>query len=201
VRGDLAIKIFGPDLDELDALAQRIATAVQGIRGSEDVVAAQNTGVQYLQVALDRQALGRAGLSVESVQNDLRALVEGRTVGVVVEQGRRLPLIVRGPEALQNSSTLFHQLGCRSAARRRSALGARESGDRRRTGKDRTRKFRAHGPVRANVRDRDLVGFVAEAQAAVARDVPRGGYHLMGRQQNQQRTAADWRSWCRSPSD
>jgi cobalt-zinc-cadmium resistance protein CzcA len=194
VRGDLAIKIFGPDLDELDALAQRIATSVQGIRGSEDVVAAQNTGVQYLQVALDRQALGRAGLSVESVQNDLRALVEGRTVGVVVEQGRRLPLIIRGPEALQNSSTLFHQLRVPVSGAPPIPLSALAS------------LVTTEGPVkierensarmavvRANVRDRDLVGFVAEAQAAVARDVRLPtGYHLAwgGQFENQQRTAA-----------
>jgi len=194
VRGDLAIKIFGPDLAELNALAQRVATSVQGIRGSEDVVAAQNTGVQYLQVALDRQALGRAGLSVESVQNDLRALVEGRTVGVVVEQGRRLPLIIRGPEVLQNSSTLFHQLRLPVSGAAPIPISALAS------------LVTTEGPVkierensarmavvRANVRDRDLVGFVAEAQAAVTRDVQLPpGYHLAwgGQFENQQRTAA-----------
>jgi cobalt-zinc-cadmium resistance protein CzcA len=194
VRGDLAIKIYGTDLNQLDALAQKIAAVVAGIAGSEDVIAAQNSGLQYLQIALDREAIGRSGLSIEEVQNDLRTLVEGRTVGVVVEEGRRLPLLVRGPEQLRGTSDLFHQLRLPLADAAPIPLSQL------------ARLVNIEGPVkierenssrmavvRANVRDRDLVGFVREAQAAVARAVKLPmGYHLEwgGQFENQQRTAA-----------
>ncbi len=66
VRGDLAVKIYGPNLGELDRLAQQIGAPCERSAGSEDVVAVANQGVQYLQVDIDRTAAGRAGLSVEA---------------------------------------------------------------------------------------------------------------------------------------
>ncbi len=196
VRGDLAVKIFGPDLAGLDQIATAIAGELEQIRGSEDVAATRNGGVQYLQIALDRTGLGRAGLSVEAVQDDLRALVEGRQAGVVIEQGRRLPLLLRGRLGGHDGATpdQFAQLlvpGAGGAAMPLTALATlqrtegpvkvdRENGSR-------------MAVVRANVRGRDLVGFVEEARQRVAERVKLPpGYQLTwsGQFENQQRTAA-----------
>lgn len=194
VRGDLAVKIFGPDLQRLDSLAEQIAITLRGIRGGQDVVAVTNQGVQYLQVQIDRLAAGRAGLSVEAIQGDLRTLVEGRSVGVVIEEGRRLPLLMRGDAPLQMSSDVFQQVRLPLQDRppvpldQVAKLVVREGPMK----VDRENSMRM-SVVRANVRGRDLVGFVAEAQRAVASTVELPpGYHLAwgGQFENQRRTAA-----------
>ena len=194
VRGDLAVKVFGANGEELSRLAGEIVQVLQAIPGSEDVLTTKNDGVQYLRVALDRQAIGRLGLSVEQVQADLRTLVEGQRVGVVVQDVRRVPLVVRGSDALRLSPELFAGLRLPTPGGQPIALSQL------------TRLEVIDGPVkvereqssrmavvRANVRGRDLVGFVAQAQAAVAQKVPLPpGYRLAwgGQFENQQRAAA-----------
>jgi cobalt-zinc-cadmium resistance protein CzcA len=169
VRGDVAIKVYGPDTEQLDALASQIVRQVQAISGSEDVLTVKNEGVQYLQVEVDRLAAGRLGLNVEQVQADLRTLIEGRIAGVVVEGGRRLPLLLRGAEGLRLAPERFAQLQLPLAdgsaiplsqlARLQQVDGPvkveRENGSR-------------MVVVRANVHGRDLVGFVEEAKARIA---------------------------------
>jgi heavy metal efflux system protein len=193
-RGDLAVKVFGPDMETLDRLAAEIRTVMEGIAGSEDVVTVSNQGVQYLRLELDRTAAGRAGLSVVDVQNDLRMLVEGSTVGVIIEEGRRLPLIIRGDSEVQRSQDAFQSVRLPVAGGTAIPLAAI------------AKQTIADGPVkidrensvrttvvRSNVRGRDLVGFVEEAQAKVAEAVPLPpGYRLTwgGQFENQQRTAA-----------
>lgn len=194
VRGDLAIKIFGPDLGTLDSLAQRIATSLRRVPGSEDVVAVANQGVQYLQVKVDRTAAGRSGMNVEDIQADLRTLVEGTSVGVVLEQGRRLPILVRGDEQLQLSPELFQQLRLPVQERAPVPLAQLASLEVR-EGPLKVERENAMrmAVVRANVRGRDLVGFVDEAQRSIAAAVPLpAGYHLAwgGQFENQRRTAA-----------
>jgi cobalt-zinc-cadmium resistance protein CzcA len=194
VRGDLAVKIYGPDLGELDRLAQEIGALLRKIPGSEDVVAVANQGVQYLQVEIDRTAAGRANLSVEALQNDLRTLVEGRTAGVVLEEGRRLPLLLRGGSSLQMSPELFRQVrlpladGTAMPLSQLANLIVREG-----PLKVERENSSRMAVVRANVRDRDLVGFVEEAQALIGSTVKLPpGYRLSwgGQFENQQRTAA-----------
>ncbi|MBA5603875.1 efflux RND transporter permease subunit [Duganella sp. FT3S] len=194
VRGDLAVKIYGPDLKKLGELADAVVAAVQAVPGSEDVLTIKNSGVQYLQVELDRAAVGRAGLHGDQVQNDLRTLVEGRTVGVVVEQGRRLPLLLRGPDELQRSPDLFQQLRLPQEGGEALALGQLAA---LRMVDGPVKVERENGArmvvVRANVRDRDLVGFVDEAKARVAKQVALPpGYRMAwgGQFENQQRAAA-----------
>ena len=194
VRGDLAIKVFGPDLATLNRLAVDIETVVRKVPGAEDTFTLKNDGVQYLKIAVDRLAAGRFGLNVDDVQNDLKALLEGRTVGTVIEQGRRVPLVLRGPESLRGSPADFEALRLALADGRSVPLASV------------ARIERIDGPVKvdrenaqryvviqSNVRDRDLVGFVDDAKAAVARDVklPQG-YRLAwgGQFENQQRAAA-----------
>jgi len=191
VLGDVAVKIYGPDLQVLNDLAQKMVTLLKNIPGSEDVITNKNSGMQYMQVELDRQAIGRFGLSVEQVQNDLRALIEGRTVGVVIEEGRRLPLLVRGSAALHMSPVLFESLRLPIADGRALPLAQL------------ARLVPMDGPVkierenssrmaviRANVRDRDLVGFVDEAKATTMKQLTLPtGYRITwgGQFENQQR--------------
>lgn len=153
----------------------------------------QNSGVQYFQVDFDRTAISRLGLTIEQVQNDLRAMVEGRPVGLVIEQGRRIPLLVRGDGSSQMNGERFSQLRLPMADGQSIALSQiatlkpvagpvkidRENASR-------------MAIVRANVRGRDLVGFVDEAKALIAKTVPLpAGYRLGwgGQFENQQRAA------------
>ncbi|MDB5866345.1 MAG: efflux transporter permease subunit [Betaproteobacteria bacterium] len=193
-RGDLAVKIFGPDMAQLDRLAQGIVKVLERVPGSQDVLTVKNEGVQYLQVSIDRIAAGRFGMTVEAVQNDLRALVEGRATGVVIEETRRLPLLLRGNDTLRMTPELFRELRIPLDDGRAIPLASlatlqvvegpvkieRENGGR-------------IAVVRANVSGRDLVGFVDDAKAAVARQVPLpAGYRIAwgGQFENQQRAAA-----------
>ena len=194
VRGDLAIKIFGPDTHQLGELAEKTVGVVQALRGSEDVLTVKNEGVQYMLVDIDRVAAGRLNLTAEQVQNDLRTMIEGRTAGIVIDGAQRLPLLLRGGDDLRMSPELFRQMripladGHSVPLSQIAALRAvdgpvkveRENGSR-------------LAVVRANVRGRDLVGFVEEAKAAVAQQVKLpAGYRLSwgGQFENQQRAAA-----------
>jgi cobalt-zinc-cadmium resistance protein CzcA len=193
-RGDLAVKIYGSDLVRLDAVAQEVAGVLRGVSGSQDVIAPANQGVQYLQVKPDRLAVGRAGLTINDVQDDLRTLVEGRTVGVVLEEARRLPLVMRGGSGGELTPELFGQLRLPQAGGQPVPLAqvaslAVSEGP---VKVDRENSQRM-AVVRANVRGRDLVGFVREAQQQVAAKVQLPeGYRLSwgGQFENQQRTAA-----------
>ncbi len=194
VRGDLAVKIYGPDLAQLNRLAGEIEQSIKKIRGAEDTFTLKNDGVQYLKLAIDRLAAGRVGLNVDTIQNDLKALLEGRTVGTVIEAGRRIPVVLRGPEGLRASPADFAGLpvslpGGGSVPLAEIARIERVDGP---VKVDRENAQR-YVVVQSNVRDRDLVGFVDEAKAQVARDVALPpGYHLAwgGQFENQQRAAA-----------
>jgi cobalt-zinc-cadmium resistance protein CzcA len=193
VRGDVAVKVYGPDLATLGRLSNQVKTVLQHTAGSEDVQLIQNSGLRYLRVVFDRQALGRYGITVDQAQADLRTLLESQTTGFVLEQGRRVPLIVRGPSALAVTPDVFAQLQLPAAdgppvpltqiARLEETEGPvkidREGGAR----------FAA---VTTNVRDRDLVSFVDDARATVLREVPLPpGYRITwgGQYENQQRAA------------
>ncbi|MFO1205277.1 MAG: CusA/CzcA family heavy metal efflux RND transporter [Burkholderiales bacterium] len=194
VRGDLAVKIFGPDLGTLNRLAREIEATLKSVPGAEDVVTIKNEGVQYLKVEVDRFQAGHRGLSVEDIQNHLRDEVEGRQVGVVIEDTRRTPMLLRGPEGLRNAPSVFQGLGIPLAPGEWIPLStvarlARVDGP---VKVDRENAAR-YAVVQANVAGRDLVGFVDEAKAAVAARVTLPeGYTLTwgGQFENQQRAAA-----------
>ncbi len=194
VRGDLAVKVFGANPNELSRLAGEIVAVLQSLAGSEDVLTAQNGGVQYFRIEIDRMAAGRLGMTVEQIQNDLRALVEGQRVGTVMQEGRRVPLVVRGSEQLRLSPEQFAQLRLPTPDGQVVALSELASLDVT-DGPVKIEREQSSrmAVVRANVRGRDLVGFVAEAQAAVAQKIKLpAGYSLAwgGQFENQQRAAA-----------
>lgn len=194
VRGDVAVKIFGSDPQVLNHLAEQMVKLLSGIAGSEDVITVKNEGVQYFRVVIDRVAAGRLGLSVEQIQNDLRTLVEGQPVGTVLVDARRVPLLLRGAASTQMTPATFAQLRLPLAdgqAIPLSHVATLEVVD----GPVKIERENSSrmAVVRTNVRDRDLVGFVDEAQAAVAKNItlPPGVHVTWGGQfENQQRAAA-----------
>jgi cobalt-zinc-cadmium resistance protein CzcA len=194
VRGDLAIKIFGHDLKTLDDKAQQIIKILESISGSQDVYTPENSGVQYLQVKIDRAAAGRLGLDVTEIQSILLAQLEGKQLGVVQEGQRRTPVLVRGSQALRDSPADFDSLMLTLPTGTNIPLSAvakvvREEGP---VKVDRERGAR-YVVVTANVRNRDLVSFVEEARQRVGAEVKLGeGYSVKwgGQFENQQRAAA-----------
>ena len=193
-RGDVVVKVFGYEIAELNRIARQVAEAVEGIPGAADVFALRNEGMKYLKVEIDRFAVGRLGLSVRDVQQALRVWVDGRQMGVVLEQDRRIPLVLRGEAGLRRSAADLQRLvlalpGGRTVALSQVARIEEEEGPIQviREGTER------YATVLANVRGRDLVGFVREAQAVVARQVSvPPGYRLEwgGQFENQQRASA-----------
>ncbi|MHB1099979.1 MAG: efflux RND transporter permease subunit, partial [Burkholderiales bacterium] len=194
VRGDIAIKIYGPDLGELDRLAAHMVATLKKIPGSEDVFTPKNTGVQYYQIEIDRLAAGRMGLTVNGIENKLRGEIEGRQLGIVLEKGRRTPLVLRGSESLRHSPALFGNLLIALPNGQNVPISAvaklvRTSGPVNIAHENAARMI----VVQANVSGRDLVGFVEEAKHAVAskmRFPPGYSTEWGGQFENQQRAAA-----------
>ncbi len=200
VRGDIAVKVFGPDLDELGRIAVDIEKLLRGMRGSEDAFTLKNDGVQYLKVTVDRLAAGRMGFDIEEVQSSLKSLVEGQSAGLVVEPGRRTPVVLRGGDGdkgVRDNVERFSEL--------RLALPGENNAGKTVPLAEIATIERVEGPVKvdrenaqryvviqSNVRGRDLVGFVEEARQGVATTVRiPGGYRIVwgGQFENQQRAA------------
>ena len=194
VRGDVAIKVFGPDLATLNDLAGRIEKLMKEVPGSQDVYTVENDGVQYLRVVVDRLAAGRYGLSVQDVQDALRVQIEGQRAGTVIDGNRRVPILLRGPDAVRISPAEFAALNITAADGQSVPLQhlARMERDSGPVKIDREMGSR-YSVVIANVTGRDLVGFVDEARARVEKAVPLPtGYRIAwgGQFENQQRAAA-----------
>jgi len=193
VRGDVAIKVFGPELAKLNELAGEIEGLMKQVPGNQDVYTVENDGVQYLRVIVDRLAAGRYGLSVEDVQDALRVQIEGQRAGTVIDGNRRIPIVLRGPDSVKLSPAEFAALNIMSAdgvavPLQELAKLERDSGP---VKIDREMGSR-YSVVIANVTGRDLVGFVEEAKAKVAQAVKLPtGYRISwgGQFENQQRAA------------
>ncbi len=192
-RGDVAIKVFGTDLASINEAAQRIAQAVRGIEGAAEVIAPKAEGLQYLSVAINRHNAGQAGLSIEALQQTLKNQIEGETLGVVLQNGIRTPLTLKGNEALRNSPEAFKNLAL--SAPDGSTWTASSLADIRlvdgpiRIDHEQSARFTS---IQASVNGRDLTGFVQEAQKAVtALKLPPELKVVWGGQfENQQRAAA-----------
>ena len=194
VRGDLAIKIFGNDLVKLDEMAQQTVKILKEIPGSQDVYTPQNSGVQYMQVTIDRFAAGRLGFNVSEVESALRTQLEGRQIGIVQEGLRRTPIVLRGSESLRASPAEFANLMLTLPNGNNVPITTV------------AKLERIEGPVKvdrekgarmvvvvANVRGRDLVGFVEEAKNKVQQQIKLPEAYSMqwgGQFENQQRAAA-----------
>ena len=175
VRSDLAIKVYGDDLDTLLTIAQQIEAAVKTVPGARDVRTEQVTGLPTLNVTPDRQALARYGISLATLQATVATAVGGAQAGTWYQGDRRVPIVVRLDEERRNRIDALRELpiplpegGAAHAVPLREVASvsidigpnqiSRENGKRRIV-------------VSANVRDRDLGSFVAQAQASVAAQV------------------------------
>ncbi|MBU6394387.1 MAG: CusA/CzcA family heavy metal efflux RND transporter [Sphingomonadales bacterium] len=193
-RGDLAVKIFGPDGATLGKLAGQLEAILKGTRGATEVMTVANDRVDYLQIDIDRLAAGRAGLSVDMIEDTLRGQLEGVRAGVVAEGNRRIPIVMRARGGVEANPAAFADTLLRGAggqtvrlsdvAHVRPVAGPvkidHENGSR-------------YALVQAFVSGRDLVGYVEEAKAAVQARVPMpAGYRVVwgGQFENQQRAAA-----------
>ena len=193
-RGDLAIKVFGPDLATLGQIAESIRTAVAGVEGASEVFTVAGDTVRYLQTDIDRLAAGAAGLPAQVVQEEMRARLEGLNAGTVTQNTRRTAIMIKGADDLHTRPELLADIAV--AGEGGSVVHIA----------DVARITQPEGPVRiqrenasrfatiqANVSGRDLVSFVDAAQAAVAAKVKLPvGYSLewSGEYQNQRRAAA-----------
>jgi len=189
VRGDVAIKLYGDDLDKMSAAAAKIVGTLQSVPGAADVKAEQTAGSPTLDLQFDRAAIARYGLTVEEVADTLAAAMGGREAGMVFEGDRRFTVMVRVPEATRENIDALAALPVllpEEAGKPRSSVPlarvaqfrftdglnqiSRENGKRRVV-------------IQANVRGRDVGSFVAEAQAKVDKvALPTGSYLEWGGQ-------------------
>ncbi|MFT3976829.1 MAG: CusA/CzcA family heavy metal efflux RND transporter [Sphingomonas bacterium] len=193
-RGDLAVKIFGPDLGTLAELAGKVQRALQSTRGASEVLTVANDSIDYFQLDIDRAAAGRAAMPIDMLQDTLRAQLEGLPAGIVAEGQKRVPVVIRGGEDVRSDPGRFADLQLTTP----SGELARVS--------DLARIEKIQGPIRldhesgsryalvqAFVSGRDLVGYVDEARARVAKEIALpAGYRLVwgGQFENQQRASA-----------
>jgi heavy metal efflux system protein len=193
-RGDVVVKVFGQDIAELNRIAADIAAVLRKMQGSQDVFALKNDGTRYLTVKIDRQAVGRIGLNAADLQEALRVWVDGQQTGIVLEGAIRTPLVIRGEPTARRSAVDFARVPIVTPDGKVVELSQiadiRTEDGPVQVIREQTQRY---GSILSNVVGRDLVGFVAEAQAAVARDVKvPAGYTLEwgGQFENQQRAAA-----------
>ncbi|ESQ87989.1 cation transporter [Asticcacaulis sp. AC460] len=198
VRGDVAIKLYGDDLDKMSASAAKIVSALQSVSGAEDVKAEQTDGSPTLDVQFDRSAIARYGLTVEEVADTVAAAMGGREAGLVFEGDRRFDVVVRVAQVSRDDLDAFKALPVMLPEEAGHARGSvplsqvaqfrfteglnqisRENGKRRIV-------------IQANVRGRDVGSFVTEALPKVeAVALPTGSFLEWGGQFQNLKAASD----------
>jgi len=176
VRGDVAVKVYGDDLDALAATAAKVGQVLQQVKGAADVKVEQTSGFPTLDITLERDAIARYGLTVEEVADTVAVAMGGRESGLVFQGDRRFGVVVRLPNAIRNDLDAVSALPVllpadggprtsvplREVARFTYSEGlnqvSRENGKRRVV-------------VQANVRGNDLGSFVSDAQRRIAAEV------------------------------
>ena len=178
VRSDVAVKVFGDDMDVMNRTAGEIEEVLSGVAGAADVKVEQTTGLPMLTLFVDRTKIARLGLNVSEIQDALSIAVGGREAGLLFEGDRRFDISVRLPESLRADLDAIKQIpirlpatgdGTRAAYVQLGDIAAldiapgpnqisRENGKRRVV-------------VTANVRGRDIGSFVNEAQQKLEQQV------------------------------
>lgn len=190
VRSDLAVKVYGDDLDGLVTLAKRIETVVRDIPGAADVRVEQVTGLPMLTVTPNREKLAMYGLNVSDVQDVLRTAIGGEKAGQIFKGDQRFDLIVRLPEALRTDLKQLSRLPIKLPPTDRFVAGDSHLSNEHESAPTSiplgevvtieqtigpNQISRENGKrrvfVTANVRERDLGSFVAEVQASIQNNV------------------------------
>jgi len=195
VRSDVAVKVFGDDLELLVEMGDRVAKILESVRGAADVKAEPITGLPMLEVQIDREQLARYGLSQSEVQEVVRTAIGGSVAAQVFEGDRRFDVVVRLPEALRGDVEALERLPILLPGGRREfvPLGAVAKIS---TGTGPNQISRENGKrrvvVTANVRGRDIGSFVAEAEDRISEDVelPTGYWTAWGGQFEQLESAS-----------
>ena len=192
VRSDVAVKVFGDDLDVMLKQAARIAATLRATAGAADLKLEQVTGLPVLTIDVDRPTIARYGLNVADVHALVETAVGGVSAGEVFEGDRRFQLVVRLPDTLRRDLEAIENLPVPLPQVQTSAedpdAATAPAAERIRTGyiplgavarialeEGPNQISRENGKrrvvVQANVRGRDLGGFVAEAQRRIGQDV------------------------------
>ncbi|WP_194146696.1 efflux RND transporter permease subunit [Helicobacter pylori] len=191
VRGDLAVKIFGDDISELNRLSFQIAQALKGIKGSSEVLTTLNEGVNYLYVTPNKEAMADVGITSDEFSKFLKSALEGLIVDVIPTGISRTPVMIRQESDFASSITKIKSLALTSKygvlvpitsiAKIEEVDGpvsiVRENSMR-------------MSVVRSNVVGRDLNSFVEEAKKVIAQNIKlSSGYYITygGQFENQQR--------------
>ncbi len=191
IRGDLALKIYGEDLDTLDRLATQAIGVISKVRGAAEVQKDSSMGVAEFRVQINRPEMDRYGLNVADVRELIETMLGGKQVSEMVEGDRRFAIAVKLPDTYRNNIDALGDLymiapnGERVQLRQVSSLNV-VRGPEMVNREDARRRV----AVQASVNGRDLGGFVKEAQSQVAAkmQIP-SGYTLEwgGQFENQQR--------------
>lgn len=179
VRADLALKLFGDDLETLIKSANQIADVLRDIPGCADLAVDDVAGQPILQIQLDRAEIARYGISAESVMDVVEA-VSGKTVGEVIEGQVRIPVAVLLPTKYRDSPADLAQLMLATPSGNRIPLTRVADVREVRGAKYITREWsKRRITIQCNVRGRDIGSFVSEAQAKIGQNVPLSrGYRL-----------------------
>ncbi|MEY2706511.1 MAG: hypothetical protein RI905_260 [Pseudomonadota bacterium] len=180
VRSQVAVKIFGDDLEQLKKLGAQIGLILANTTGSTDLRIEQVSGQNYLNIKIDRDAIARHGINVSDVNDVIETAIGGKEASMVFEGERRFPLVLRYPAPYRENVNAIENITLRSPngalvlMRDLAKISiidgpsqiSRESGKRRLV-------------IGVNVNGRDLGGFVKEAQDKIAKEVPLpNGYTL-----------------------
>lgn len=185
VRSDVAIKVFGDDMDELRKTAEQISKVVSKVKGAADVKVEQVSGLPQMIVIPNRDAIARYGINVEDVNNVVQSIVAGKNAGVVYEGEKRFDLTVRLNEETGNDLNQIKNLlisapnGARIPLSEIASIKVQD-GPAQISREDRRRRI----VVELNVRGRDLGSFVQEAQEKIDKNIklPTGYYVTWGGQ-------------------
>jgi heavy metal efflux system protein len=191
LKGQIAVKIFGDDLAKLDELAGHLEHAIRGVRGAADLAVVQAGQLPQLQIAIDRRRIARYGIAIADVDEAIETALGGKVATDLWEGERRFGVAVRFPPAFRGGLAAIRDVAVRTAEGTPIPLSElaeiRVGQGRAAVSREANQRFVG---IKTNVRGRDLGGFVAEAQAAVARAVklPAGYYVTWGGEfENQER--------------
>ena len=172
VRSDVAIKIFGDDLDQLASVAAEVEGVVSSIEGSQDAQTEQVTGLPFIQVIPDRIRLTQLGLNVDDVQTVVSTAIGGTEAGQIFEGDRSFDIVVRLPEEMREDRQVLERLpialpGGGSVPLSEVATIENVQGPNQISREDGKRR----AVVTSNVRGRDLGSFISEAQERIATEI------------------------------
>ena len=172
VRAELAIKIFGDDLDLLAEKAAEITQVVSEVRGASDIQPDQVSGAPQLLIRVNREAIARYGLNVSEVQSVVRAAIGGEVAGQIFEGVRRFDILVRYAPEYRETVGAIQEILIPTPAGSEVPLAqlaaVEEVVGLRQITRERNQRFIT---VQCNVTDRDIGSFVEEAQQAISREV------------------------------